>query len=202
MLLLFQLDELLLQRWELAMSSGVFRYDLSGVVTRRVPGEFGFIVQCNSKRYTHRRLPAKMGNLRQPFDPTHFNFNHVKPAEVSAEARGEMCTHNHSFLLTQVLFQVCRNDLTGNEVICSADGREERDGEGEGREERDEEGGREEVGAEGGGKEGESKHHLVVVNVSPITHGHCLLIPEPKSCLPQVSWSHGRPNTSVHFNTI
>jgi len=36
-----------------------------------------------------------------------------------------------------------------------------------------------------GGVEGET-HHMVVVNVSPITKCHCLLIPEPKSCLPQV----------------
>ncbi len=31
------------------------------------------------------------------------------------------------------------------------------------------------------------QRHLMVVNVSPITHNHSLLIPEPKSCLPQVN---------------
>ncbi len=64
------------------MESGMFRYDLSGVVTRRVPGKFGFIVQRNSKRGTHRRAPAKMLSLQQPFDPSAFNFNLIDPKEV------------------------------------------------------------------------------------------------------------------------
>jgi hypothetical protein len=38
-----------------------------------------------------------------------------------------------------------------------------------------------------GGKERVDKRHMVMVNISPITHGHCLLVPEPKSCLPQVN---------------
>lgn len=65
------------------MSKGMFRYDLSGVVTRQVPGDYGFIVQRNSKRHTHRRPPAKMSGLRQPYDSTLFNFNRIKPGEVS-----------------------------------------------------------------------------------------------------------------------
>lgn len=65
------------------MSSGVFRYDLSDIVTRRVPGKYGFIVQRNSKRHTHRRAPAQMSSLRQPFDSTLFNFNNINPGEVS-----------------------------------------------------------------------------------------------------------------------
>lgn len=44
---------------------------------------------------------------------------------------------------------------------------------------------KEEGRGEGGGKE-EEKRHLMVVNVSPITYGHALFIPEPESCLPQV----------------
>lgn len=51
--------------------------------------------------------------------------------------------------------------------------------------------------SEGGGGEprrsegegGEHKRHLVLVNVSPITHGHALLVPEPSTCLPQVAHS-------------
>lgn len=65
------------------MSNGVFRYDLSGVVARRVPGNFGFIVQSNSKRHTHRRAPATVSSLQQDFDPTLFNFNKIKAGEVS-----------------------------------------------------------------------------------------------------------------------
>lgn len=64
------------------MSSGIFRYDLSDVVTRPIPGHFGFIVQRNSKRRTHRRTPAKMLSLQQPYDPTVFNFNLINDKEV------------------------------------------------------------------------------------------------------------------------
>lgn len=64
------------------MSSGIFRYDLSEIVTRRVSGKYGFIVQRNPKRHTHRRAPAQMSSLKQPFDSTLFNFNKIKPGEV------------------------------------------------------------------------------------------------------------------------
>lgn len=45
-------------------------------------------------------------------------------------------------------------------------------------------------GKRGGGSKGcvEGKCHYVVVNVSPITYGHSLLVPEPHSCLPQVGF--------------
>ena len=33
----------------------------------------------------------------------------------------------------------------------------------------------------------QDKRHLIAVNVSPIDRGHVLLVPEPASCLPQVS---------------
>lgn len=65
------------------MSNGIFRYDLSEIVTRKVPGKYGFVVQRNTKRHTHRRAPAPMSSLRQPFDSTLFNFNNIKTGEVS-----------------------------------------------------------------------------------------------------------------------
>ncbi len=34
--------------------------------------------------------------------------------------------------------------------------------------------------------ERELQTHLVTVNVSPITYGHSLIIPQPEACLPQV----------------
>ena len=30
------------------------------------------------------------------------------------------------------------------------------------------------------------EYHNVVINVSPIDRGHCLFVPNPKLCLPQV----------------
>ena len=67
------------------MTRGTFRYDLSEVITRRVPGRYGFIVQRNPKRHTHRRAPAHMTSLVQPFDDALFNFNKIKPEEVRKE---------------------------------------------------------------------------------------------------------------------
>lgn len=78
-----QLDHVLCEGWERAMSRGVFHYELSGVSTRRVPGEHGFVLQCNPKRYTHRRTPASMTSLTQEFNPSLFNFNNIREEEVS-----------------------------------------------------------------------------------------------------------------------
>ena len=82
LLSLLQLELLLNERWELAVSRGAFRYDLSGVTTRKVPGLYGFVLLCNPKRHTHRRMPASMSSLVQPFNPSLFNFNKIKPEEV------------------------------------------------------------------------------------------------------------------------
>ena len=39
-----QLDRLLLGGWEEAMKEGVFRYDLSEVACRTIPGQYGVVV--------------------------------------------------------------------------------------------------------------------------------------------------------------
>jgi hypothetical protein len=77
-----EFDRLLLGRWEEAMRDGVFRYDLQEVVSRTVPGQYGFVALNNPKRFSHRRPPADMQMLVQPFDPNQFNFNRVKEKEV------------------------------------------------------------------------------------------------------------------------
>ena len=78
-----QLNKLLCERWDGAMSRGLFRYDLSDVVTRHVPGKYGFVVQRNPKRFTHRRSPANIISIRQEFDHSLFNFNKILDGEVS-----------------------------------------------------------------------------------------------------------------------
>jgi hypothetical protein len=69
------------------MRDGVFRYDLQEVVSRTVPGQYGFVALNNPKRFSHRRPPADMQMLVQPFDPNQFNFNRVKEKEVLFEVR-------------------------------------------------------------------------------------------------------------------
>jgi GDP-D-glucose phosphorylase len=80
-----EFDRLLLSSWEKAMRDGVFRYDLTEVATRIVPGRYGIVAMNNPKRFSHRRPPADMQCLVQPFDPNQFNFNRVKPQEVLFE---------------------------------------------------------------------------------------------------------------------
>lgn len=76
----------------------------------------------------------------------------------------------------QILFELCCNDDAHDvEGRCS-------DSVGGHSEEENNKG----RGVEGRGKEVGSSHHMVAVNVSPITQSHCLLIPEPRKCLPQV----------------
>ena len=112
-----QFDQLLRSLWDQAMASGsVFRYPLTGVSTRRVPGKYGFVVQVtvwpdshnhepavitavwlgftltkmvvsfylqsNTKRNTHRRTPIVINAVKQPFDPSKFNFNKINKQEV------------------------------------------------------------------------------------------------------------------------
>lgn len=114
---LLQFDQLLRSLWDQAMASGsVFRYPLTGVSTRRVPGKYGFVVQVtvwpdshnhepavitavwlgftltkmvvsfylqsNTKRNTHRRTPIVINAVKQPFDPSKFNFNKINKQEV------------------------------------------------------------------------------------------------------------------------
>ncbi len=64
------------------MVDSVFRYTLDEVITRRVPGRYGFVIQRNPKRFSHRRKPAEVKSICQPFNPQLFNFNKVKKSEV------------------------------------------------------------------------------------------------------------------------
>lgn len=61
---------------------GVFRYNLDGVTTRVLDGRYGLVAQRNSKRFSHRRKPADMRDLVEPFNPTQFNFNKINKEEV------------------------------------------------------------------------------------------------------------------------
>lgn len=114
-------DRFICTLWE---QSELFRYKLDDVSIRILPGKYGFVLQRNPKRLTHRRIPHEMNLLQQPFNPEVFNFNKIDSKEV--------------------LFHVRRHT------------------------------------------DGKVEDHKVIINVSPINYGHCLLIPHPHLCLPQV----------------
>ncbi len=59
---------LLCSQWDRAVVEGVFRYSLDEVVTRLVPGRYGFIAQRNPKRFSHRRKPDEVKSICQPIN--------------------------------------------------------------------------------------------------------------------------------------
>ena len=80
--LFLHFDTLLCSQWDRAVADGVFRYSLDEVVTRLLPGRYGFIAQRNPKRFSHRRKPDEVKSICQPFNRELFNFNKVKRSEV------------------------------------------------------------------------------------------------------------------------
>ncbi|XP_071450618.1 GDP-D-glucose phosphorylase 1 [Hetaerina americana] len=77
-----KLDSLLKKRWENAQSSGVFRYALNIQDAKVLPGKYGFFVQVNEERASLRRKPQAIQQINCPFDPTLFNFTHLKEEEI------------------------------------------------------------------------------------------------------------------------
>lgn len=49
----FQFDDLLISSWDAAMAANLFRYDLSGVRMRVVPGPIGFVLQVRFMAMLH-----------------------------------------------------------------------------------------------------------------------------------------------------
>jgi GDP-D-glucose phosphorylase len=75
-------DEYARIHWDKALSDGIFRYKLDDTTTRSLDGQYGFVVQNNPKRFTHRRTPHEMASISEPFSPDKFHFNKIKQNEV------------------------------------------------------------------------------------------------------------------------
>ncbi|XP_064623665.1 GDP-D-glucose phosphorylase 1-like isoform X2 [Lineus longissimus] len=71
------------------MESGHFKYNLNGVESRVVPGDKRYIVELNEKRFAERRKPQQIDHICQPFNPTNFNFNKIKPDEILFQMKRE-----------------------------------------------------------------------------------------------------------------
>jgi len=74
------LDQTLMASWKKLEEGGSFRYELSGVRERRIPGPFAFLAQFLPQRATLRRPPQAMMSLTQLPDPQGFNFTKVDEA--------------------------------------------------------------------------------------------------------------------------
>ncbi|KAG7238140.1 hypothetical protein INR49_030202 [Caranx melampygus] len=121
--------------WTDRMERGLFRYHLTDLETRIVPGASGFIAQLNIKRGTERRKPQEIQSIQQEFNAGQFNFNKISPGEV--------------------IFDMIK-DTGRDPAECQ------------------------------GGQSGQPWRMMVLVNVSPLEFGHCLFVPSPSRCLPQI----------------
>lgn len=202
-------DALLTSGWRDRMRRGdVFRFRLDELRTRRIAGPRSYVAQLNVRRGAERRRPQEVLSVAQPYDAQLFNFNTVMD---SAEVLFEMIRDGGSDGEGGgggLGSQMSRDTGSGGEgggaglgSQMSRDGGSGGEGGGGGLGSnmiRD--GG---SGGEGGGgglgshmiRDGGSDGDgigsqrgvvVVVVNVSPLEFGHCLLVPEPSRCLPQV----------------
>ncbi|KAK6476916.1 GDP-D-glucose phosphorylase 1-like [Huso huso] len=140
---------------------GFFRYHLGDLQTKILPGPHGFVAQLNIQRGKERRKPQEIQSIRQSFNPNQFNFNKIEPGEILFEIRKEN-KHEPS---TESQFSTVSN---GQSVSGTDAAQIDPNGP---------------AYLDGGVTHTKT---LVVINVSPLEFGHCLIIPEPSLCLPQV----------------
>ena len=68
-------DRILLASWEDRFAAGLFRYDVTAVKTKVVPGKYGFVAQFNEGRATKKRpTEFSVDKVCQDFDGSKFNF--------------------------------------------------------------------------------------------------------------------------------
>ncbi|XP_010882064.2 GDP-D-glucose phosphorylase 1 [Esox lucius] len=134
-------DIILKTGWTDRMRRGFFRYHLSDLETRILPGRYRYVAQLNIQRGIERRKPQEILSIKQNFDSKQFNFNKINPEEIIFEMSKQMPTSQHKDR------DACKESVHPGDELCRI---------------------------------------MVVVNVSPLEFGHCLFIPEPTKCLPQV----------------
>lgn len=77
------LDVALTALWDDCASRGLFRYDLSSIKTRQVPGRLHFIAQLNEGRANKKRpTECRLDAVVQAFDEAKFNFKKAYVQEV------------------------------------------------------------------------------------------------------------------------
>ncbi|KAG7267580.1 hypothetical protein CRUP_006000 [Coryphaenoides rupestris] len=171
-------DALLTSGWRDRMRRGdVFRFRVDELRTRRIAGPRSYLAQLNVGRGAERRKPQEILSLDQPYDHRLFNFNTLVGSD-------------------EVLFEMSRDHRGsagegeggggGLGSQMSRDGSSDGEGGGGGLGSQMSRDGGSDGEGDGGGLGSQRGVVLVVVNVSPLEFGHCLLVPEPSRCLPQV----------------
>ena len=76
-------DRILLSAWEDRFAAGLFRYDVTAVKTKVVPGGCGFVAQFNEGRATKKRpTEFAVDEVCQAFDANKFNFTKADKSEI------------------------------------------------------------------------------------------------------------------------
>ncbi|CAL1529423.1 unnamed protein product [Lymnaea stagnalis] len=162
------------KRWDHAMATGVFRYNIDHIVTRILPGPKHYVGQLNTLRATERRKPQEITSVCQPFNPNAFNFTWVKPEEVVFNLRNTTTLGKK-----QVRGSVSSALLNGAANNHTTDCQKDDLVNGHSSEEF--------INTDVPGKlKDQPERHTLIVNVSPMEYGHCLLVPQIDSHRPQV----------------
>ncbi|BFZ12234.1 hypothetical protein BsWGS_15273 [Bradybaena similaris] len=172
---LTKFDKELQTRWNKAMAAGVFRYGIDHIVTRIIPGSKQYVGQLNTLRATERRIPQDISSVNQPFNEHAFCFTKVKPEEVIFNL--ENVTSNKTAAGSPQ--KAWRNDvschslqngyierLSSGSPVISQSGDSKTDSHTQ--------------------PDTQQERHMLIVNVSPMEFGHCLLVPQVDSHRPQV----------------
>jgi len=76
-------EKMLLSAWDEKNDRGLFKYDVSQCLSKKVPGRFEFVAQLNEGRAQKKRQTEfKMDDVCQAFDTKKFNFTKAKQDEV------------------------------------------------------------------------------------------------------------------------
>ena len=149
-------DRILLSAWEDRFAAGLFRYDVTAVKTKVVPGGCGFVAQFNEGRATKKRpTEFSVDEVCQAFDGSKFNFTKADKSEIlfgfAARAEAEDAADFDA--------NANANANANARVSCSFDARR--------------------VVTDDG-----VSPTVVLINVSPIEYGHVLLCPRVLEGLP------------------
>jgi len=71
------LDSVVMDRWNMFMQKGYFRYNSNTIKEKVVEGRLEYLAQCQLNRAKLRRPPQSMLSIKQKFDKEKFNFNKI-----------------------------------------------------------------------------------------------------------------------------
>ena len=155
-------DRILLSAWEDRFAAGLFRYDVTAVKTKVVPGGCGFVAQFNEGRATKKRpTEFSVDEVCQAFDGSKFNFTKADKSEILFAFRDARAARAEAEDAADFDANANANANANARVSCSTfDARR--------------------VVTDDG-----VSPTVVLINVSPIEYGHVLLCPRVLEGLPQ-----------------